>query len=68
MEVEAFTLGEMIPAGDHVVVTGHEESRVKATGKVGKVDWIHLLTVKRGQITRMSQWYDTATMAMAYLR
>ena len=68
VDVLAFSVDEILPAGDHVVATGHEKDRVKATGKVAEVDWVHLITVRDGKIARMREWYDTATMAKAYAR
>lgn len=57
---------EIIPAGEHVLVVGHERGRVKQTDRFYETEWVHLFTVQGGQITQLREFYDTATVAAAF--
>jgi ketosteroid isomerase-like protein len=41
--------------------------RVRANGREFETDWVHLFTVRDGQIVRLREFYDTAVMAEAFL-
>lgn len=66
-DVLSFGPNEVIECGEHVLALGHETVRVKATGRQFETSWVHLFTVKDGQITRLCEFYDTAVMARAFL-
>lgn len=57
---------EVMALGDHVLALGHEQVRVKATGRIFETDWAHLFTVRGGKVVRVREFYDTAAMAEAF--
>lgn len=57
---------EVIALGDHVLVLGHEQVQVKATGRIFETDWAHFFTVRDGKIVRLREFYDTAVIAAAF--
>lgn len=62
---------EMLPnsivdADGQVYVRGIEHSRVKATGKDYKVEWLHVTEVVDGLILRIDEYLDSATVAAAF--
>jgi uncharacterized protein len=66
VEVHSFGPTEMHSFGNHVLALGHERVGVRATGKIFETDWIHFYTIEHGKITRLREYYDTATMAEAF--
>lgn len=65
-EIYEFGPREVMSFDDKVLVLGHERVRVRATDRVFETDWAHLFTVREGRITRLREFYDTATMAEAF--
>jgi hypothetical protein len=39
---------------------------VKSTGHIFETDWAHLFTIHDGKISRLQEFYDTATVAAAF--
>lgn len=66
VEVQSFEPREMRAIENGAVVLGHSQAQVKRTGRTFATDWIHLFDLRDGKITRMREFYDTATMAAAY--
>lgn len=66
VERHEFGPREIIPAGEQVVVVGHERGRVKSTDRFYETEWVHLFTVQGGQITQLREFYDTASVAAAF--
>jgi ketosteroid isomerase-like protein len=65
-DVLEFGPHEVMALGDHVLVLGHEQVRIKATGRIFATDWAHLFTVRAGKVVRLREFYDTAAMAEAF--
>jgi ketosteroid isomerase-like protein len=51
---------QFIARGDTVVVQGHTTGIFSETGKPIDSDWVHILTVKDGQITGYKEFVDSA--------
>lgn len=64
-EIEHFAADEFIDAGHTVVVLGRERSRVKATGRVFDVPWVQIWRSNGEQITALTDFFDTGSMASA---
>jgi hypothetical protein len=65
-EPRQFQPQEFIAQGDRVVVTGHYEWTVKATGIDYGCDWTHIFTVANGKIAKFKEYTDTHQAALAY--
>lgn len=66
IDVLEFVPREMIPFNNGVLVLGHERARVKATGRVFETEWAHIFTIRDGKITKVREFYDTASIAFAF--
>ena len=44
----------------HFVVLGYVKATVRATGKPFETEWVHIITMKDGQVTRWLEFFDTA--------
>ena len=49
-----------------VAVVGFTECRVKATGKSYATDFVHLITLDDGKVTRFQEFFDTFAAAAAF--
>jgi uncharacterized protein len=65
-EVLEFAPQEFIAQGNKVVVLGHYQWRVKATGQEYGGDWAHVFTVQDGKIVGFHEYTDTAVAAAAF--
>jgi len=65
-EVTRFEPREFIAQGDRVVALGYYESRVKATGRTADSEWVHLFTVRNGEVVKFQEFYDTAAALLAH--
>ena len=59
-DIHAFEPREFIEAGEHVTVLGWEKTTAVDTQKLFETEWVHVLTVKSGKITRWRGFFDTA--------
>ena len=66
IQIEEFTIDEILCAGDAVVVTGCERSLVKPTGKHYTMEWVHVLQLAGGRIQALREYNDTAAMRDAF--
>ena len=67
VEVEQFGPEEgPIARDDRIIVLGRERVKVKATGRTFETHWVHVFTLRNGKVTRLREYYDTATMAAAF--
>jgi ketosteroid isomerase-like protein len=57
---------DFIAADDRVIVTGHYEWTVKATGAEYGSDFIHIFTIAKGKIAKFKEYTDTHAAALAY--
>ncbi len=60
------TPSSMGGADGTVYVRCVERSRVKATGKIYAVDWVHVIGVTDGYIARFDEFLDSAAVAAAF--
>ncbi len=67
IDITDFNITEMLVDGQKVTVTGSETSKVIPTGKVYKMDWVHILHINdSGQICYLHEYNDTAVMQTAF--
>ena len=64
-EFQRFEPAEFVAQGNRVVVIGSETVRVKATGAVLDLDWIHVFTVRDGKVVAFQEYFDTAAVVAA---
>jgi ketosteroid isomerase-like protein len=65
VEVTGMAASETIAQGDKVVVLGHHEARVRATGKTYSMDWATVYTVRDGKVAGVRSYHDTYLVAEA---
>ena len=65
-EIYEFGPREVMSFDDKILVLGHERVRVRATDRVFETNWAHLFKVRDGEIARLREFYDTATMSEAF--
>lgn len=65
-EVLEFDPRDFIASENKVVVLGHYQWRVKATGQEYGGDWAHVFTVRDGKVAGFHEYTDTAVAAKAY--
>ncbi len=61
MEYDKFKPFESIAQGDNVVVLYHAQGRAKSTGRAFKSDIVRIYTFHEGKLTRVRNYYDTAS-------
>jgi ketosteroid isomerase-like protein len=61
-----FTPQEFTAQDDRVVVTGHYEWTVKASGAQFGCDWCHIFHIANGEISKFTEFTDTYQAALAY--
>jgi uncharacterized protein len=59
-------VGDIVEAGDRVIVHGREQAIVTATGKSFDALFTHSFTVRDGKIARMRGVVDTGAILMAW--
>ena len=65
-EVERFEPREFIAQGDKVIALGNYRGRIKSTGRINDIDWVHVFTLRDGKIVGFRQNYDTAATVETY--
>jgi ketosteroid isomerase-like protein len=66
LEPRAFEPREIIAQGDRVVVLGHYEWTVRATGAEFGCDWCHVFQIADGEIVKFMEFTDTHQAAQAF--
>ncbi len=66
LEVQDFGIDRFVVQGDMVVALGHEQMRVKATGRTYKTDWVHVFTLRDGKVVEFREFADSAAVAEAF--
>ncbi len=67
IEIEQFEPQEFITKGDKVVVLGHEQMRVKSSGRTSETDWVHVFTLRNGKVVKIHElYYDIAAIVAAF--
>jgi hypothetical protein len=57
---------KILAQDDVVAVTGYMKCRAKATGKVYESDFVHLITLKNGLVTKFQEFFDTYIAGEAF--
>lgn len=57
---------KMLIDDDSVAVVGYLKCLVKATGKVYESDFVHLVTLRNGQVARFQEFFDTHAASEAF--
>ncbi len=65
MEYNQFEPFESIAQGDNVVVLYHAQGRAKSTGRAFKSDIVRIYTFHEGKLTKVRNYYDTASYVSA---
>lgn len=63
---ERFEPLEFIASGDRVVVLGTQRWHVHSTGSTYEDEWAHVFTIENGNITKFTEYHDTAAEAAAH--
>ncbi len=50
---------------DRVIVEGIEHSKIKSTGSEYKVEWVMVFVLKKGKVTHLYEYVDTADVTRA---
>lgn len=66
ISVKKFGTEKICTNDDTVMVTGHDEAEVVATGKIYSTDWIQSFTFKEGKIIHVKVYLDTKSLADAF--
>jgi ketosteroid isomerase-like protein len=66
MAVQSFEPREYIAQDDQVAVLGDYKWTVKPTGRTFASNWVHVVTLKEGKITRFREYTDTAAAVAAF--
>jgi uncharacterized protein len=65
-EAIEFDPREFIAQDDKVISLGHYKWHVKETGREFESDFVHIFTIRDGQIAGFREHFDTAAAAAAY--
>jgi ketosteroid isomerase-like protein len=57
---------KILAQNDIVVVTGYMKCRAKATGNIYESDFVHLVTIQDGKVTRFQEFFDTYIAGEAF--
>ena len=66
LNLSEFSPREFLVADDKVVVLGHWAVTVKRTGRAMASDWVHVFTLRGGQVVGFRAFSDTAKLAEAW--
>jgi ketosteroid isomerase-like protein len=58
-DITNFEPREFIEAGDRLVVLGWVRANIRSTGKPFETEWVHIMTIKDGLLTRWIEFFDT---------
>ena len=67
IEMKEFIPLKFVSSGDTVVVMGHDEVKVKSTGKIYKTDWVQAFTFKDQKVIDVQIYLDSLAIARAFL-
>ena len=65
-DVEQMELQDFIAQGDKVLVLGHYKGRVKSTGRSYTKDFIHVITLRGGKVTKFREYVASDDMYAAF--
>ena len=61
-EIQRFEPREFLAQDDRIVVLGSETARVRATGNVVDLDWVHVFAMRNGKVVAFQEFFDTAAV------
>ena len=64
-EIQRFEPREFLAQGDRIVVLGSETARVRTTGKVLELDWVHVFALRNRKVIAFQEFFDTAAVVAA---
>lgn len=64
-DIQRFEPREFIAQGDRVIVLGSETARVRTTGKVVELDWVHVFAMRNRKVIAFQEFFDTAAVVAA---
>lgn len=64
-EIQRFEPREFLAQGDRIVVLGSETARVRTTGKVLELDWVHVFALRNRKVIAFQEFFDTAAVMAA---
>lgn len=65
IEIRTFTPQDFHAADGKVFVLGHYAYTARQTGRAGESGWIHVFTLRNGQVTAFLDFFDTAQLVEA---
>jgi uncharacterized protein len=65
-EIVSFDVRRILVDGDTAAVIGHTVVRARPTGRTYAMDFVHLVTVVEGKVTRFREFFDTWAAAEAF--
>ena len=65
-QAQQFELRGFVAQDDTVAAMGHYGWHVRSTGREWESDFVHLLTVRDGEVTRFQEYTDTAALGDAF--
>ena len=67
-DIRALDVHRMLVDGEMAAVVGHTAIVARPTGRPYETDFVHLVTVQDGRITRFVEFFDTWVAAEAFRR
>jgi ketosteroid isomerase-like protein len=65
-EILGLDIQRMLVDEDSVAVVGHTKIRANSTGRIYETDFVHLVTVRDGKVTRFQEFFDTYAAGEAF--
>jgi ketosteroid isomerase-like protein len=65
VEIQRFEPRQFIAQGDMVMVIGDDTSRIKATGTIAEIRFVHAFTVRNGTVVAFEEFADVSPMVTA---
>ena len=63
---EEFSPQEFYAADDKVFVLGHSTATLKRNGRSVASDWVHVFTIRNGEVAKFREFNDSAQIAAAW--
>jgi ketosteroid isomerase-like protein len=63
--IQTFEPHEFVVGADHVTVLGWEGTQASPGGGVSKTNWVHVMRLRDGKVSRFYGMFDTAAVARA---
>ncbi len=67
-DILSLDVHQIIAEADTVVVVGHTRCKVRLTGTTYDTDFVHLVTLHNGRVSRFQEFFDTYAAAEAFRR